>query len=360
MYEINLQGDIGEEDPINIPLIQSELDIAKGQELQIKINTDGGCVDTAFGIFELLENYKRENKTVITTITEKRCASSGIILLLAGNRRIVNNNTNPFIHEAHFHIVDAIAQANDLINAGFELEDTNFKIATLYAQKTSLDYDLARDLMRIETSLTPEECYNIGLSTELSKIYNKINQTPRLIIHNKKNNIKKSNMSKNTQDFFEVMRNFFSKAKNKIIVTVSGDELDFPDLSPDDVPKVGDEAFIDGKPAELEYRDQDGRKYVFSDGKLEKIFEPGEDDPDMDTENKLNEANATIDTLKAEIETLKADNKKYKASHDKFSELESEFLKMEKKNSIKSNEENNDDDDDLDLSDVNKILNKIK
>ena len=351
MYEINLIGDIDsevKEGYVNDNFLATELEEAKGQDLEIKINTLGGCVDTAFRMYDLLEDYKIKNKAVVTTITDQNCASSGIILLLAGNRRIVNNNTNPFIHEAWMEVVGT---ANYLLNSAFDLEDCNFKIAKLYAQKTALDYDEARELMGIETFFTPEESYNLGFATELSKVYNKLDY--KLIIKNKlelKTNI---NMTKEEKSFFEMAKNFFlgskegkSDIKNKIVLTVADVEIDFFEIDTDATPKVGDKANVDGKPAEGEYITKGGEKYSFEGGVLKEV-EKEEEVVKVDEElaNQLNEANVTIETLNKQIENktaefeelqtkfnkLTEDHKKALNKVQKFDDLESEFQKLNKK-----------------------------
>ena len=351
MYEINLIGDIDsevKEGYVNDNFLATELEEAKGQDLEIKINTLGGCVDTAFRMYDLLEDYKIKNKAVVTTITDQNCASSGIILLLAGNRRIVNNNTNPFIHEAWMEVVGT---ANYLLNSAFDLEDCNFKIAKLYAQKTALDYDEARELMGIETFFTPEESYNLGFATELSKVYNKLDY--KLIIKNKlelKTNI---NMTKEEKSFFEMAKNFFlgskeekSDIKNKVVLTVADVEIDFFEIDTDATPKVGDKANVDGKPAEGEYITKGGEKYSFEGGVLKEV-EKEEEVVKVDEElaNQLNEANVTIETLNKQIENktaefeelqtkfnkLTEDHKKALNKVQKFDDLESEFQKLNKK-----------------------------
>ena len=351
MYEINLIGDIDsevKEGYVNDNFLATELEEAKGQDLEIKINTLGGCVDTAFRMYDLLEDYKIKNKAVVTTITDQNCASSGIILLLAGNRRIVNNNTNPFIHEAWMEVVGT---ANYLLNSAFDLEDCNFKIAKLYAQKTALDYDEARELMGIETFFTPEESYNLGFATELSKVYNKLDY--KLIIKNKlelKTNI---NMTKEEKSFFEMAKNFFlgskeekSEIKNKVVLTVADVEIDFLEIDTDATPKVGDKANVDGKPAEGEYITKGGEKYSFEGGVLKEVEKEEEVvQVDEDLTNQLNEANTTIETLNkqiedknAEFEDLKTKFNKLNEDHQKalnkvqkFDDLNSEFQKLDKK-----------------------------
>ena len=351
MYEINLIGDIDsevKEGYVNDNFLATELEEAKGQDLEIKINTFGGCVDTAFRMYDLLEDYKIKNKAVVTTITDQNCASSGIILLLAGNRRIVNNNTNPFIHEAWMEVVGT---ANYLLNSAFDLEDCNFKIAKLYAQKTALDYDEARELMGIETFFTPEESYNLGFATELSKVYNKLDY--KLIIKNKlelKTNI---NMTKEEKSFFEMAKNFFlgskeekSDIKNKVVLTVADVEIDFFEIDTDATPKVGDKANVDGKQAEGEYITKGGEKYSFEGGVLKEVEKEEEVvQVDEDLTNQLNEANTTIETLNkqiedknAEFEDLKTKFNKLNEDHQKalnkvqkFDDLNSEFQKLDKK-----------------------------
>ena len=358
MYEINLIGDIDsevKEGYVNDNFLATELEEAKGQDLEIKINTLGGCVDTAFRMYDLLEDYKIKNKAVVTTITDQNCASSGIILLLAGNRRIVNNNTNPFIHEAWMEVVGT---ANYLLNSAFDLEDCNFKIAKLYAQKTALDYDEARELMGIETFFTPEESYNLGFATELSKVYNKLDY--KLIIKNKlelKTNI---NMTKEEKSFFEMAKNFFlgskeekSEIKNKVVLTVADVEIDFFEIDTDATPKVGDKANVDGKPAEGEYITKGGEKYSFEGGVLKEVEKEEEVvQVDEDLTNQLNEANTTIETLNkqiedknAEFEDLKTKFNKLNEDHQKalnkvqkFDDLESEFQKLNKKEQRKTKE----------------------
>ena len=351
MYEINLIGDIDsevKEGYVNDNFLATELEEAKGQDLEIKINTLGGCVDTAFRMYDLLEDYKIKNKAVVTTITDQNCASSGIILLLAGNRRIVNNNTNPFIHEAWMEVSGT---ANYLLNSAFDLEDCNFKIAKLYAQKTALDYDEARELMGIETFFTPEESYNLGFATELSKVYNKLDY--KLIIKNKlelKTNI---NMTKEEKSFFEMAKNFFlgskegkSDIKNKVVLTVADVEIDFFEIDTDATPKVGDKANVDGKPAEGEYITKGGEKYSFEGGVLKEVEKEEEVvQVDEDLTNQLNEANTTIETLNKQIEDknsefedlktkfnkLNEDHQKALNKVQKFDDLNSEFQKLDKK-----------------------------
>ena len=375
MYEIYLKGEINSEVKegfINDSLLEIELDKANGQDLEIKINSIGGCVDTAFKMFDLLEKYKKYKKAVVTTITDEVCASSGVILLLAGNRRIVNNNTEPFIHQAFIQFdKDTTANANDLFNASWDLEDVNCRIASLYAQKTSLDYDLARELMNLETLFTPEEALEIGFATEISKVYNKLNKSAKFIIQNKLEHKTNINMTKEEKSLLELIRNFFnpkdekkSEIKNKIELTVSDVEVDFVDLDSDATPVIGDKANVDGKPAEGDYIMKNGNKYSFEGGALTEIEKEEEVKVD-EVQNQLNEANLTIETQNKKIEELTTtinklteENKSNLSTIKKFNKLQSEFEKFEKKNQSKT-EQAKEVEKSLDLSDLNSNLKKM-
>lgn len=378
MYKIDLIGDIGPDEAINFDLLQSELNNANGKDLEIKINTPGGCVDTAFKIYDLLESYKKENKAVVTTITNEKCASSGIILLLAGNRRIVNNNTEPFIHQAFIDFSNGgQANANELINLGFDLENVNYKIASLYAQKTALDYDLARELMMQETFFTPEEAYEIGFSTEMSKVYNKLNISPKLIIQNKLEHKTSINMTKEDQNLFNLLKNFFSsnkeeenkpEIKNKIEMSVTDVEVDFIDVESDSTPIIGDKAQVDGKPAEGEYLMKNGSKYTFEAGILKEIEKEEEEEVLIeDLQNQLNEANQTIETqnkkiddLTTSVNKLTEENKSNLSTIEKFNKLQSEFKEFEKKNHQKSKDDKSEEEKRTDFSDSKSRLNKMQ
>lgn len=293
MYEINLIGDIttanNGESIINYDMVKSELDNAKGQDLQIKINTLGGSVDEAFKIYNELESYKKEHKAKITTITDQNCASSGVILLLAGSSRIVNKNSMPFVHNVWTEVQ---GNAKELKEIAEDLESYDLKIAELYAKKTALSVDEALLLMNNDTEITPDEAYELNFATELSKVYNKKPISSKLIIQNKLNNNKQ--MSKE-QTLYDMLKNFFvgnekeetKTIVNKVELTVSDTELDFYELDSDSVPSLGDKANFDGQPAQGEFKMKNGKEYEFEAGILKEIKEEVEEDIEIENKKEI-------------------------------------------------------------------------
>lgn len=364
MYRINLIGDIDSSkdfEVINDKLLSSELEKAQGQDLEIIINSYGGEVDEAFKMFERLEQYKRENKATITTITDENCASSGVILLLAGNRRIVNNNSNPFVHNAWVNVYGA--NSNDLKEIAEDLAQCDLKIAELYAKKTSLTIEQSLELMGLDTFFTPEECYDLGFATELSKVYNHKRKDLQILINNKLNINKQ--MSKE-QTFSEKVLNLVNEIfgnekqeekteiQNKKESTITDVEIDFYELDSDANPTIGDKAQIEGKPAEGEYKMKNGKEYEFEGGVLKEIKEEIEEEEVIEVveENKVDESLIEIENLKSEIENFKTEIQEKdtliqnlqtelnesKSKIEKFNKLESEFQELNKKEQRESKE----------------------
>src|SRR5690606_6976510 len=93
---------------------------------------------------------------------------SGVIILLAGDRRIGNQFAEPFVHNAWTFTV------GDKNNHQKQMEDlarVDDQIATLYANRTSIEKNKAIELMNSETFVTPEDALSFGFYTELENVY---------------------------------------------------------------------------------------------------------------------------------------------------------------------------------------------
>lgn len=305
MYQILLYGEIvsyvNADETITSKKLFNELLLANGQDLEISINTLGGDVSEAFAIVSMLEDYKTKHNVTIKTIAIGECASSGVLLLLAGDVREVKSNCKPFIHN-----VWTIAQgdANDFINLGYELEDANYEIAKFYSEITGIDYDLARELMGLNTSLTSEECELLGFATSTKKEV----ETEQLVLLNKLTKQKTNQintMEKNEKGLFNLLKNFFtgqSTIQNeKEVHTAEGETIVFSELDTDDSVEVGDEATIDGQQVEGEVTTLEGDVIDFEKGVVTEIIEAEL------VEEIIEEEESELIALKAELESLKAE-----------------------------------------------------
>lgn len=331
MAEIKIYGDIvpfkcsndgSEYDLKDINDTLDGLEIKEGEELIVGIHTFGGCTATAFGIYNKLQRFKTENKIRLTTRIDGWCASSGVIILLAGDRKIGNKFAEPFVHNAWTW--SGNTNKEDAKKVMEELTRVDNQIATLYEERTSITKGKALELMNGETFLTAEECLSFGFYTELENVY----AVENAIVFNSLRDLRKNqiniNMNKNTQnkktligELKSLLNSFSGKANNKIVFTAEQSELDFYELEEDATPTVGDKATFDGKPAgeSMSAGETEFGIYVLASGETyrfvgEELTEIMEAESEMTDE----EMRAENETLKAKIENLTSENKTQKAT----------------------------------------------
>lgn len=336
MYQILLYGDIvsytNEAETITSKKVFNELLLANGANLEITINTLGGDVSEAFAIVQMLDDYKAKHNATIKTIALGECASSGVLLLLAGDEREVKSNCKPFIHNVW---TSATGDANDFINLGFDLEEANWKIALFYNERAGIDYDHARELMGLNTSLTADECELLGFATP-TKV---IEDEPQLVLLNKlqKQKSNQSNMKKDEQGLFQVLKNFFTGQSTTIqnekeVHTADGDTLVFPELDSEDSIEVGDEATIDGQQANGEVTTLEGDVIDFEAGVVTSIEEAeAQEEEPVEEESEVNKLKAELESLKAELVNIKNQNNELIKFKNKVTQIESQEVKTEQK-----------------------------
>lgn len=292
------------------------LDIKEGEELKVRIHTFGGDTTTAFGMYNLLKRFKKENNISIRTIVDGYCASSGVILLLAGDKdkRTGSKYLKPFVHNAWLWQKTDQHEAKKVYE---ELVTVDNEIAELYSEETSITKDLALQFMKESRDLQVDECIKYGFYTELenvhvienSLIFNSIisrNQQNRKINQNNMSETKKQNawnkIMKDVEAFFKS-----DTPKNKIAFTAENAELNFYELGETDTPKIGDKAQFDGKPAgesnNGEYVMQSGETYKFTGEELTEIVPKATED---NTDNAA--LQAENDSLKQEVQNLTTQN----------------------------------------------------
>ena len=171
---------------------------------------------------------------------------------------------------------------------------------------------MLKPLLANETWLTNEQAVSLGFAT--------IKQQPILAVAYFTNNLNTNiNMTNEDKSWIEkLFAPILNKAKPITNITVTdadGIVIDFPELAEGDIPKVGDKAMIDGKPAEGEYTMPDGMKYIFVGGELTEMVAKGIEDSEE------------MVALKAENEALKEQVATATAS---FTALETSVVNLKK------------------------------
>ncbi|PIF44296.1 ClpP protease-like protein [Chryseobacterium sp. 52] len=333
IHEINIYGDIvpfkwfndgTEFDRADLNNLIDGLELNEGDELIYNIHTYGGCTTTAFAMYNKLKRVKNEKKITLTSRADGYCASSGVILLLAADKRIGSKYLKPFVHNAWTWVM---GDKKEMKKAYDELEIVDNEIAALYEEETNITKELALELMSQSRDLTIEECKEHGFYTEIEnvKIVENTEAMNSLISrrseYNNKNNHKDMSDKNKKLEWEGIMKkvnNFFKSpgAKNKIIYTADNGELDFYELADDAAPKAkdgdtaGDKAKFDDKPA----GDSNGGEYVMASGETYKF--DGEEL--VEILPKEEEEEVTNDALIAENKKLKDQIKNLSAQNFKL------------------------------------------
>ncbi|MDV4026132.1 hypothetical protein CMT52_17510, partial [Elizabethkingia anophelis] len=292
----------------------ASLTLEENDELIVGIHTFGGDTATAFGIYNTLRNLKQRKNIQLTTRVDGWCASSGVMILLAGDKRIGNKYAEPFIHNAW---TVTMGDKNDHKKTQEDLARVDNQIANLYAERTNIDKEKALELMNAEDYLNAEDALSFGFYTEFENVYSPENKIIFNSIRSQnleqrqkfQNNMSDKNRKGTWNKLKKQIDDFFGGAKNKIVYTADNSELDFYELGEDDTPAVGDKAKFDGKPAgesnDGEYVMPSGETYKFTGEELTEIVAKTEDkDEDLAAENE---------TLKEEVSNLQEEVKNLKS-----------------------------------------------
>lgn len=311
MHEIKIYGEIVpfEEQWIidqggyyNLSCLQAALKEANGKDINVRIRSFGGDVQTGFDIYNELRRYAKDNDAKVQTLGEGFVASIATVIFLAGDKRILTENTNPFVHNAWTY---SVGDSNELLRVAAELTVCNEKIANHYALHTDLTVDEALELMKNETSITTQEAKEMRFCTEIEEVLRPVALLRKFNTNKNKLN-KMSNKTKRTIFYAKKTLGMTNNKtlipsklmmQDKVVATSDGKELDFYELEDDAVIAVGDKAYYDGMDADGSFIMPSGETYVFIAGELTEI----QSEDITDTED-LAEANATIEELTTQLE----------------------------------------------------------
>lgn len=126
------------------------LDMAKGEDIHVRMQSIGGSVVEGLAIYNLL----RAHDGKVTTENMGISGSIASIIFLAGEVRIANLNSKFMIHEARG------ARAEDL-------DKTNRQMASIYSNATGESVEFFLDAMKKETMYDGQETFDLGFATEL-------------------------------------------------------------------------------------------------------------------------------------------------------------------------------------------------
>jgi ATP-dependent Clp endopeptidase proteolytic subunit ClpP len=138
-----------------------DLNEIKAPEIELHIDSPGGDVYDGITIY----NAIRDHKAHITTIVDSMAASAASYIAQAGDRRVMNRNSEMMIHDGH---TVAIGNSSDLVAMAERLDKISDNIASIYADRAGNTVQYWRELMRAETWYSGDEAVDAGLADEVA------------------------------------------------------------------------------------------------------------------------------------------------------------------------------------------------
>lgn len=157
-HEIVLSGDIGID--ITAQGVRSELEKARGADVNLLINSRGGLVFAGVEIFNVIRNYSGKTTSIITGLA----ASMGSYVALAANSVKAHDNATFMIHNA---VSLVLGDHNDMRKRADALEGMSNILAKLYVAKTGKALNSIKALMDNETFMFGNEMHEAGFVDEI-------------------------------------------------------------------------------------------------------------------------------------------------------------------------------------------------
>lgn len=307
------------------------------------INSPGGYVSIGNEISDFIASIPNAQ-----THGVKQVASIATRIFLAAQKenRTIEAGTEFMIHNPW--ISGAIGDAEELAKIVESLEKDENELENFYSKATGLDKTTLSSLMRVETTLTPEQCVKLGFAQsikeqELSPILALNYNQKQEEMTNKDKGVIESILAKLGYEKKEPEVKQNADGRNIVAIMVETDkgviENDFEDIQVNDVVKVNGEENVTDV-----FTTEDGVIYEIVDGVVMTITDSeGEDDElaKLKAENeKLKAENESlVEAHKVEIEERDANTAEIKAKIEALALLKSEGEPSQKETVFRSKDD---------------------
>lgn len=139
-------------------MLRNELNARKGRAINVWINSYGGSVFAAAGIYNAL----KEHTGVVTTIVDGIAASAASVIAMAGERVEITPVGMLMIHDPITSLEGG--RASQFRRTADVLDKVKETIVNAYTVKTGLDRQEIARMMEEETYMTPMEAVRLGFA----------------------------------------------------------------------------------------------------------------------------------------------------------------------------------------------------
>lgn len=277
--------------------IQSQLEAAVGQDVEVHISSVGGSAFDAIAIYDLLKKYPGN----VTTYIDALAASAASVVAMGGKTVVMSKYALLMIHKP---MVGTGGNADELLKDVQMLNIVQSRLAQIYMDKTGLDGLTVNSLINAVTWLSADQALDLGFIDHVedytaeivnSGIIKDYTQTAPAIYQrcinkllNKhstnKMNMENKELIEKTTSVLDKIMNYFKKVVNKQTITDKGTLHHAGQL--DEGTEVYQDADMTTPAAEDTYTTATGSKVAVKGGQVQKVIPPLSDpdaDPDADT-----------------------------------------------------------------------------
>lgn len=295
-----------------IDVVSQVQSLGEVDTINVHIDSEGGYVEVGRSIAQFLSSLGNVN-----TIAENLCASiaTEIHLSVPLNNRFIQEGTSYIIHNPF--LMNVTGDASALEEMSKNIKETESEMINNYAKATGVSKEALSGLMKIETSLTVDQCLKLNFA---SAIVPKTQQRAVALIYNQKQTNMKKPLMERVALAMSILKGEEIVAKverNQLAMIVETDkgnlELPFDDI------QVGDPVMLEDGTVPLDgtYLTTEGATIVIVDGLVSEYMETEAPELEVElelsalpTQEEMDKLTAENESLKAEIEALKLELEK--------------------------------------------------
>ncbi len=134
---------------------------SKNKDIEIYLNTEGGCVYSAFALYDKIVNYSKH----VTIYAIGKVLSCGIMILLSGDKRVAYQHCSFMIHEGEESSGSVTHDSFERLSKHFE--NLKNKHINIIENRTNLKEDKIKRLMKSDYYFYAEEALEFGYVEEI-------------------------------------------------------------------------------------------------------------------------------------------------------------------------------------------------
>ena len=297
--------------------VQTQLETAAGQDVEVHISSVGGSAFDAIAIYDLLKKYPGN----VTTFVDALAASAASIVAMGGKTVVMSKYALLMIHKP---MVGTGGNADELLKDVQMLNVVQSRLAQIYMDKTGLDGITVYSLINAVTWLSADQALDLGFIDQVEDYTTNITNTA--IIKNyiitapmayqrcinkiltKKNNmnIENKELMEKTTSVLDKIVTFFKRVVNKQTITDKGTLHHAGELG--EGAEVYQDADMTTPAADDTYTAADGSKIAVEGGQAQTVSPP-QTDPDATPDADDDDDTTPSDKFKGARKPMDVQNK---------------------------------------------------